>query len=217
MGFWDWLKGKPKTVMVSDIIWMTPDAKFRGIGNELEESLAGASPILVVAHFAKTLAEIKQVCESRSLPHTVHNGPLPAATVRKGAEIRITLVLAESLTSDEYPEPGDADSTPIRIVVGERHFLPANDERIEWFAASLGGPCQLRVHSSLRDPIVRAFAGDWIEQMLGNLGMTESEPIESRMLSRRIRAAQATFAKRALGDSRADSAEKWVELNVPNG
>ncbi len=43
---------------------------------------------------------------------------------------------------------------------------------------------------------MRIFAGDFVKTMMGKLGMGESEPIESKLVSRRLEAAQKKVEER---------------------
>ena len=115
---------------------------------------------------------------------------------------------------DEIPEPLDDHAKPVTIVVGERHFLRADDERIAAFARGLGRHCRLAFHVSVRDPLVQAFAGEWVVGMLTNLGANETDAIESRLITRRIQGAQAKFAAPGADDRKAESAEQWLEWNA---
>ena len=68
----------------------------------------------------------------------------------------------------------------------------------------------------MEDPLLKTFAGAWVQNVLRGLGMKENEAIESRMVSRRIRAAQKKIESQAVGDGPARSAEEWMERNCPN-
>jgi len=68
---------------------------------------------------------------------------------------------------------------------------------------------------SLEDPVMRIFAGDWVQNVLKQLGMKENESIESQMVSRRIKQAQQKIEGRTFGSSEAESAERWLEKNCP--
>lgn len=57
---------------------------------------------------------------------------------------------------------------------------------------------------------MRLFAGEWVESVLRRLGMSEDEPIESRVVTRRILAAQKKTETQSLSDISADSAEEWL-------
>ena len=48
-----------------------------------------------------------------------------------------------------------------------------------------------------------------------NLGMDESEAIESDLVSRRVRAAQRRIQSEAFGNSKLESATEWMEKNMP--
>ena len=65
----------------------------------------------------------------------------------------------------------------------------------------------------MEDPLLKPFAGEWVKRILRNLGMKEDEPIESRMVSRRIETELKKIAKSATGDIPANSAEEWLERN----
>src|SRR5206468_8086774 len=51
-------------------------------------------------------------------------------------------------------------------------------------------PGSSRFYLSLEDDLMRIFAGEWVKNLLTRLGMQDGEAIESRMVSRRIQAAQ---------------------------
>ena len=116
--------------------------------------------------------------------------------------------LADSLRVDE--------SATIDIIVGERHPLPSVDDRLEEFADELPCRCRFSHHVSLDDAVLKVFAGDWVKNVLKQLGMTEDEAIESQMVSRRIRQAQQKIEGRAFGSLNAESAAEWLEKNCPD-
>jgi hypothetical protein len=55
-----------------------------------------------------------------------------------------------------------------------------------------------------------------MQNMLRQAGMKEDEPNQSRLVSRRLRAAQRKLATRAFGDSNASTAAEWLAENMPN-
>jgi hypothetical protein len=219
MGLFGWFAGAPKSVHVDeDAVWMTPEAKLRGLCDNLEGQLPHSSLLLVVAHFPATLTQITGQVENYRFKPVVHDKALNASDIRRYADqsgaAPVVLVLAEKLT----PEPAsvsaqDDSQKPVTIVVGERHFLRGNDERILEFAQGLGRSCRLRFHLSLHDPLMQAIGATWVADMVASLGAKETDAIESRMITKRIQGAQIQFSKRALDDRKADSAEQWVELN----
>ena len=61
--------------------------------------------------------------------------------------------------------------------------------------------------------MMELFCGEWVKQILERLGMKEDEPIESKMVTRRIQQAQKSIADRCVSDLPADSAGEWLKLN----
>lgn len=219
MGFWDWLRGKPKTVEVVDMVWMNQEAKVRGLCQDVQEQLV-ATPVLVVAHFPMTLARLREEFGRNNLSHVVQERSLSPADFLRSASLgtapRIMLVQADALVPDEFPSPVVDELPPQSILVAERHFLRSNDEKIVTFALGLGRRCRMRFHVCLQDPLMQSFAGEWVRGVLSRLGMKDSDPIESAMVARRIQGAQASFAKKVTDEHKANSAEEWLQINVNN-
>jgi hypothetical protein len=220
VGFWDWLKGKPKGVEVVELVWMNQEAKFQGLVTEIQEQLLATPMILVVAHFPLTLARLRQELDQNNLSYEVQERRLSPADFLRAANLGnaapILLAQAEALIPDEFPNPVVGELAPLAILVAERHFLRSRDDMIVNFALSLGRRSRMNIHVCLQDPLMQAFAGEWVRGVLSGLGMKDSDAIKSAMVARRIKGAQASFAKRAIADQKANSAEEWLKLNVPD-
>lgn len=201
MGFFDSLFGSKKrrnVERVPDRIWMTADAKFAGLAREVaDRSRSETVAILLVAHFPDVLERLEKLAEqAQSVP------------TRAVLAANLDAELAASLNLDE--------SAVIDVIVGERHPLPSVDDRLEEFADELPCRCRFAHHLSLEDPVIEIFAGEWIRNVLRELGMAEDQAIESRMVSRRIRQAQEKIEGKAYGSSDAESATDWLEKNRPD-
>src|SRR5262249_17999817 len=70
------------------------------------------------------------------------------------------------------------------------------DNQLRGRAGRQGDPGSGRFFLSLEDDLMRIFAGEWVSSVLTRLGMQEGEAIESRMVSRRIEAAQKKVEER---------------------
>ena len=200
MGFFNSLfaSKKPTNVEIAaDRIWMTRDTKFVGLAREIaERSKSDTVAILLVAHFPDVLARLNELAA-------------------KPASVPVMAVLASELSMGIAASLNLYESATIDLIVGERHLLPSVDERFEQFAGELPCRCRLSHHLSLDDPMMKIFAGDWIQNLLEKLGMKEDEAIESQMVARRIKQAQQKIEGRASGCSEAESAEGWLEKNCP--
>jgi len=78
----------------------------------------------------------------------------------------------------------------LHILGTERHESRRIDNQLRGRAGRQGDPGSSRFYLSLEDDLMRIFAKEWVSNLLQRLGMEEGIPIESKMISRRIEAAQ---------------------------
>ena len=78
----------------------------------------------------------------------------------------------------------------LHIIGTERHESRRIDNQLRGRAGRQGDPGSSRFYLSLEDDLLRIFAGERISGIMKRLGMEEGVPIESRLISRRIEAAQ---------------------------
>lgn len=198
MGLFDWLLGSSRQpVKVRDMIWLTKQAKFHGLVRSIGVSSGGVPDhVVLVAHFADTLELLRLIAEKG----TGHDS-IVAVMACDLSQALLQLKLVESQS--------------VQIIVGERHPLLSKDRALLDLVNAQPCRCELMYHVSLEDPVLRAFAGEWVEKTLRSLGMTEDEAIESQMVARRIVDAQKRVAATSLSDVDTDSAEAWMERNCP--
>ncbi|HJT77446.1 MAG TPA: preprotein translocase subunit SecA [Gemmataceae bacterium] len=84
----------------------------------------------------------------------------------------------------------------LHIVGTERHEARRIDNQLRGRAGRQGDPGSSRFFLSLEDDLMRIFAGEWVANVLTKLGMEEGQAIESKMVSRRIEAAQKKVEER---------------------
>ncbi len=78
----------------------------------------------------------------------------------------------------------------LHILGTERHEARRIDNQLRGRAGRQGDPGSSRFYLSLEDDLMRIFAKEWVSNLLQRLGMEEGVPIESRLITRRIEAAQ---------------------------
>ncbi|NWF83746.1 MAG: preprotein translocase subunit SecA, partial [Bryobacteraceae bacterium] len=78
----------------------------------------------------------------------------------------------------------------LHIVGTERHEARRIDNQLRGRAGRQGDPGSSRFFLSLQDHLLRVFGGDRIQGLMLRLGMEEDVPIESRLITKRIEAAQ---------------------------
>ncbi|HWZ49894.1 MAG TPA: preprotein translocase subunit SecA [Granulicella sp.] len=78
----------------------------------------------------------------------------------------------------------------LHIIGTERHESRRVDNQLRGRAGRQGDPGASRFYLSLEDDLMRIFAREWVSTLLQRMGMEEGVPIESKMISNRIEAAQ---------------------------
>ncbi|HYP14286.1 MAG TPA: SEC-C metal-binding domain-containing protein, partial [Bryobacteraceae bacterium] len=78
----------------------------------------------------------------------------------------------------------------LQIVGTERHESRRIDNQLRGRAGRQGDPGASRFFLSLQDDLLRIFGGERMQGLMLKLGMEEDVPIESRLITRRIAAAQ---------------------------
>ena len=97
---------------------------------------------------------------------------------------------------ERYKKEIDAEHDDVVSVGGlhilgtERHEARRIDNQLRGRAGRQGDPGSSRFHLSLEDDLMRIFAKEWVSNLLQRLGMEEGIPIESRLITKRIEAAQ---------------------------
>lgn len=84
----------------------------------------------------------------------------------------------------------------LHVVGTERHDSRRIDLQLRGRAGRQGDPGSSRFIISLEDKLMRLFAGDFVRKVLSWAGMQENEPIESKMVTRRVEAAQKKTEER---------------------
>jgi preprotein translocase subunit SecA len=78
----------------------------------------------------------------------------------------------------------------LHITGTERHEARRIDNQLRGRAGRQGDPGSSRFFLSLQDDLLRIFGGERIQNLMLRLGMEEDVPIESRLITKRIAAAQ---------------------------
>ncbi|MGH9625876.1 MAG: preprotein translocase subunit SecA, partial [Bryobacteraceae bacterium] len=78
----------------------------------------------------------------------------------------------------------------LHVVATERHESRRIDNQLRGRAGRQGDPGSSRFYLSLQDDLLRIFGGERMQRLMLRLGMEEDVPIESRLITKRIAAAQ---------------------------
>ena len=101
---------------------------------------------------------------------------------------------------------------PVKPVVFAEHYPIAKKEQELFQQLQLK---EVRVASSLDEPLFKRFGADKIVGMLKQMGLTENQSLENSMISNAIKNAQEKLEKQVLVDHSATSQKNWLEKNLP--
>ena len=101
---------------------------------------------------------------------------------------------ARRIVEEEHQEVVDLGG--LHIVGTERHESRRIDNQLRGRAGRQGDPGSSRFFLSLEDDLMRIFAGDKVKALMQRLGMEKGVAIESKMVSKRIAAAQKSVEGR---------------------
>jgi preprotein translocase subunit SecA len=101
---------------------------------------------------------------------------------------------AKRIVEDEHKEVVELGG--LHIIGTERHESRRIDNQLRGRAGRQGDPGSSRFFLSLEDDLMRIFAGDKVKALMQRLGMEQGVAIESKMVSKRIAAAQKSVEGR---------------------
>ena len=101
---------------------------------------------------------------------------------------------AKQIVEDEHNEVVGLGG--LHIIGTERHESRRIDNQLRGRAGRQGDPGSSRFFLSLEDDLMRIFAGDKVKALMQRLGMEKGVAIESKMVSKRIAAAQKSVEGR---------------------
>ena len=217
------LFGKRKTVKHEPAkIWKTRAAEFEGLLAFITALDPETTRPLVIAHFPDTFRAFNALCLSEGIAVETYPSPFEGNRLRDLSEYqagccRLTMTQALPENLFEPIAPLTAGGFEIYLLVVEHHPLPAFDDRILEFAASLPCPSRVTFHDALDGALLRHYGGDQIAQIMAALKMPDDESVSNALIDKSIRKAQEKIARRVTNPMTTDSAEQWFQLHLSDG
>jgi preprotein translocase subunit SecA len=109
-------------------------------------------------------------------------------------QLNEALARAKRIVEEEHKEVVSIGG--LHILGTERHESRRIDNQLRGRAGRQGDPGSSRFFLSLEDDLMRIFAGDKVKALMQRLGMEQGVAIESKMVSKRIEAAQKSVEAR---------------------
>ncbi|AEC00137.1 preprotein translocase subunit SecA [Selenomonas sputigena] len=178
-----------------DAIYKTKRAKYRAVGQAVEEIHKTGQPILIGTTSITQSEELSAILKQHGVEHNVLNAKYheKEAEIIKDAGQRGAVTIATNMAgrgTDIQLGDGVQELGGLYILGTERHESRRIDNQLRGRAGRQGDPGRSKFYLSLEDDLLRLFASDNIASIMDRLGMDENDPIEHKLITRSIERAQ---------------------------
>ncbi|WP_026580974.1 preprotein translocase subunit SecA [Bacillus sp. J33] len=178
-----------------DLIYATMDGKFRAVVEDIAERHKKGQPVLVGTVAIETSEIISKYLSKKGVPHNVLNAKnhgreaeIIADAGKKGS-VTIATNMAGRGTDIKLGE-GVKELGGLCVIGTERHESRRIDNQLRGRSGRQGDPGVTQFYLSMEDELMRRFGSDNMKSMMERLGMDDSQPIQSKMVSRAVESAQ---------------------------
>lgn len=178
-----------------DLIFATMKGKFEAVAKEIADRHAKGQPVLVGTVAIETSELISKLLDKYKIPHNVLNAKnhereaeIIAQAGQRGA-VTIATNMAGRGTDIKLGE-GVKELGGLAVIGTERHESRRIDNQLRGRSGRQGDPGFTQFYLSLEDDLMRRFGSDSMKNMMTKLGMDDSQPIESKMVSKAVESAQ---------------------------
>jgi preprotein translocase subunit SecA len=184
-----------------DLIFLTENAKFKAIVNDIKERHKNGQPILIGTIAVEKSEKLSDYLKANGIPHDVLNAKNHAReaeiVAHAGEAGRVTIATnMAGRGTDIKLTPESRTAGGLYILGTERHESRRIDNQLRGRSGRQGDPGESRFYISLEDDLIRRFAGEGLQaKMMRFSDMTEDDVIEDRTISKIIEYAQEKIEK----------------------
>lgn len=184
-----------------DVIYRTEKGKFMAVVESVIERHAKGQPLLVGTVSVEKSEHLSDLLSRRGVPHQVLNAKFhekEAQIVSQAGQLGMVTIATNMAGrgTDIILGEGVAELGGLHIIGTERHESRRIDNQLRGRAARQGDPGSTQFFISLEDDLMRLFGAENIMGIMDKLGMDDSMPITSKMISRSIETAQRRVENR---------------------
>lgn len=179
----------------ADLIFSSIDGKFRAVVEDIAQRNALGQPVLVGTVAIETSEIISRYLTKKGVKHNVLNAKnhgreaeIIAEAGHKGA-VTIATNMAGRGTDIKLGE-GVRELGGLAVIGTERHESRRIDNQLRGRSGRQGDPGVTQFYLSMEDELMRRFGSDNMKNMMSRLGMDDTQPIQSKMVTRAVEAAQ---------------------------
>ncbi|MBE3568879.1 MAG: preprotein translocase subunit SecA [Bacillales bacterium] len=178
-----------------DLIYATMEGKFRAVVEDIYQRHMTGQPVLVGTVAIETSELLSKMLTKKGVRHNVLNAKnhqreaeIIAHAGEKGA-VTIATNMAGRGTDIKLGE-GVSELGGLAVIGTERHESRRIDNQLRGRSGRQGDPGVTQFYLSMEDELMRRFGSDNLKNMMARLGMDDSQPIQSKMVTRAVESAQ---------------------------
>jgi preprotein translocase subunit SecA len=179
----------------ADLIYASMDGKFRAVVEDIAERYKKGQPVLVGTVAIETSEIISNYLSKKGVPHNVLNAKNHGreaeiiADAGKAGSVTIATNMAGRGTDIKLGE-GVKEVGGLAVIGTERHESRRIDNQLRGRSGRQGDPGVTQFYLSMEDELMRRFGSDNMKNMMQKLGMDDTQPIQSKMVSKAVESAQ---------------------------
>ncbi|MBE1555031.1 preprotein translocase subunit SecA [Sporosarcina limicola] len=179
----------------ADLIYASMEGKYKAVAEDIKERNAKGQPVLVGTVAIETSEIISRYLTKYGVKHSVLNaknhGREAEIILEAGQKGSVTIAtnMAGRGTDIKLGE-GVQDLGGLAVIGTERHESRRIDNQLRGRSGRQGDPGVTQFYLSLEDELMRRFGSEQMKSMMTKLGMDDSTPIQSKMVSRSVESAQ---------------------------
>ncbi len=178
-----------------DLIYATIAGKYKAVAEDIAARHKNGQPVLVGTVAIETSEIISAYLTKQGIKHSVLNAKNHASEAeiilnagQKGA-VTIATNMAGRGTDIKLGE-GVIEAGGLAVIGTERHESRRIDNQLRGRSGRQGDPGVTQFYLSLEDDLMRRFGSDAMRSMMEKLGMDDSQPLQSKMVTRSVESAQ---------------------------
>lgn len=179
----------------TDRIYRSEQAKFKAIIQEVKLLHQRGQPVLIGSASIEKNEKLGSMLNKAGVPHQVlnaKNNEREAGTIAKAGQ-KSAVTLATNIAgrgTDIVLGEGVKDLGGLFVLGSERHESRRIDNQLRGRSGRQGDPGTTQFFVSTEDDLMRIFGGERIASIMDRLRVDEDTPIENRIISRSLEAAQ---------------------------
>ncbi|GAA5417216.1 protein translocase subunit SecA [Paraliobacillus ryukyuensis] len=179
----------------ADLIFKSMNGKFQAVVEDIKQRHEAGQPVLVGTVAVETSELISKMLKKAGVKHNVLNAKnhYREAEIIENAGLPGAVTIATNMAgrgTDIKLGEGVKALGGLAVIGTERHESRRIDNQLRGRSGRQGDPGVTQFYLSMEDELMRRFGSDNMRAMMDRFKMDDSQPIESKIVSRAVESAQ---------------------------